>query len=310
MSLAAQVRTQSRHVVGLVVVAALRHQYVKDLLKALRKRGLTREDSQDLQNEACLRLFVYARTHPVNKPNGLLRRMILYLWINSVTRDKSVARKNEGAAAFGDIPDGRAGPERILAAEQEVARVADLLSATSTRTCQIFIAHRGGYTYEEVAAAFAIRPRTVEKHIATAEELLLEHMGLVQDAWPPAPGPYSKRRQLQGLGAGRKRSLARDPRPQKTDERPNLKPIRPEIFPADSPRYPKAERSGKVAPAEPCQLQEPAARITGPPYSGDSAGSWGIRELHVLTAAPSRLSSDSGEGGGGGSYGPDDDHAK
>lgn len=45
-----------------------------------------------------------------------------------------------------------------------------LLSAMSERTCQIFIAQRGGYSYEDVAIAFSVRPRTIEKHVWLATE--------------------------------------------------------------------------------------------------------------------------------------------
>jgi hypothetical protein len=46
--------------------------------------------------------------------------------------------------------------------------VANLLGAISERTCQIFLMQRGGYNYKEIASAFAIKPRTVEKHVKTA----------------------------------------------------------------------------------------------------------------------------------------------
>jgi len=52
--------------------------------------------------------------------------------------------------------DPSPGPERTLAAEQELDWVVDLLTAVSSRTCQMFSAQRGGYSYEEVASAFAI----------------------------------------------------------------------------------------------------------------------------------------------------------
>ena len=41
---------------------------------------------------------------------------------------------------------------------------------------QIFIAQRGGYTYEEIATAFGVKPRTVEKHVASAMQVLREIM--------------------------------------------------------------------------------------------------------------------------------------
>jgi DNA-directed RNA polymerase specialized sigma24 family protein len=311
MSLTAQMRSGCGRTVGPAVVAALRHGHVQDLIETLREKGLSSEDEQDLKSAACLRLFAYARTHRVAKPRSLLRRIILNLWITSVTQAESATRRHQDVDALDHVPDPRPGPERIVAAEQEIAQVADLLSAGSTRTCQMFLAQRGGYTYEEVAAGFAIKSRTVEKHVATAEDMLLEHGGLKGDPWPPAPGrPYLRRRQLQGLADGRMRAVTCDAEPYKTEELTKIGPLRHEIFPADRPRYPKAERSGRVSAADPWQLQDPAERITGPPYSGHSAGSWGIRKLHVLTAAPSRVSSGNGEGRGGVIYGPDDDDAK
>ena len=80
---------------------------------------------------------------------------------------------------MGLLIDPAAGPERTLAAEQQLDGVADLLSAVSTRTCQMFIAQRGGYSYDEVASAFAVKERTVEKHVATATTMLheAEHQG-------------------------------------------------------------------------------------------------------------------------------------
>lgn len=75
----------------------------------------------------------------------------------------------------GVLADLAPGPERALAAEHELECVVSLLGAVSLRTCQIFIAQRGGYSYGEIASAFAIKPRTVEKHVTTAAEALGEH---------------------------------------------------------------------------------------------------------------------------------------
>ncbi len=60
----------------------------------------------------------------------------------------------------------------MVAAEQELNSVVNLLSAVSPRTCQIFIAHRGGYSYKEIGAAYGVKPRTVEKHVASASTIL------------------------------------------------------------------------------------------------------------------------------------------
>jgi DNA-binding NarL/FixJ family response regulator len=47
------------------------------------------------------------------------------------------------------------------------------LGAVSERTCQIFLAQRAGYSYEEIATDLGISVRTVQKHIARAMFLLI-----------------------------------------------------------------------------------------------------------------------------------------
>jgi DNA-directed RNA polymerase specialized sigma24 family protein len=132
--------------------------------------------------EAHLRLFIYQESAIVRDADALLRRIVINLNINHFHRDLSVR------FAFADIDwsdrrgllvDPGAGPERALAAEQQLDGVVDLLSAGSRRTCQMFIAQRGGYSYGEVASAFAVKERTVEKHVAAAAWMLqeFEHRG-------------------------------------------------------------------------------------------------------------------------------------
>jgi RNA polymerase sigma-70 factor (ECF subfamily) len=74
------------------------------------------------------------------------------------------------------LVDPAPGPERTLAAEQELALVVGLLSAVSERVCRIFVAQRMGYSHDEIATAFGIMPRTVEKHVVSAGSALREIM--------------------------------------------------------------------------------------------------------------------------------------
>jgi RNA polymerase sigma-70 factor (ECF subfamily) len=155
------------------------------LKKMCRARGSSREDARDLVQEAHARLFEYQRSATVRDPAALLRRIVLSLSINHYHRKLAVPFKFERIEQLdrsGALTDPAPGPERILAAEQELNWVASLLAAISPRTCQIFLAQRGGYSYEEIAAAFAIKPRTVEKHVTTAAEALGEQS-------PFMPGP-------------------------------------------------------------------------------------------------------------------------
>lgn len=149
-------------------------QYAR-LIRLCRARGCNREDAQELVQEAHRRLFEYQRSVKVRDEDSLLRRIVINLSITHYHRVLAAPYVFESVAKLdrrGMLIDPAAGPERTLAAEQELQEVASLLSAVSPRTCQIFIAQRGGYGYEEIATAFAIKPRTVEKHIATATSML------------------------------------------------------------------------------------------------------------------------------------------
>lgn len=150
-----------------------------NLVRVCRARGCSREDARDAVQEAYLRLLQYQRSAKVRDPDSLLRRIVINISINLYHRDRSsplVPQSIDALDRRGLLVDPAPGPERRLAAEQELDEVTRLLSAVSPRTCQIFIAQRGGYSYEEIAAAFAIKPRTVEKHVASAALILTEMM--------------------------------------------------------------------------------------------------------------------------------------
>jgi RNA polymerase sigma factor (sigma-70 family) len=149
------------------------------LIKVCRARGCSQEDARDVVQEAYMRLLQYQRSAKVPDPDSLLRRIVIHISINRYHRERSSPFVPESIGTLdrrGMLIDPAPGPERTLAAEQELDRVVSLLTAVSPRMCQIFIAQRGGYSYEDIAAAFAVKPRTVEKHVASAVLTLTEMM--------------------------------------------------------------------------------------------------------------------------------------
>lgn len=151
----------------------------KRLLRVCRRLGCSREDAKDVVQEAHTRLLEYQRSATVKDAKALLRRIVLNLAINHYYRKLSACFDSiETLDRHGFLIDPTPGPERSVAGEQELDGVVNLLSAMSPRTCQIYLAQRGGYSYEEVASAFAIRPRTVEKHVTLPAEALAEHSKL------------------------------------------------------------------------------------------------------------------------------------
>ena len=158
-------------------------EYYLRLMILCRRRGCSSvEDAKDIVQEAHLRLFSYQQSAIVRDADALLRRIVINLNINHYHRNLSARFAFEDfdrSDRRGLLIDPAAGPERTLAAEQQLDWVVDWLSAGSTRTCQMFIAQRGGYSYGEIASAFAVKERTVEKHVAAATSMLeeFEHQG-------------------------------------------------------------------------------------------------------------------------------------
>jgi RNA polymerase sigma factor (sigma-70 family) len=146
-------------------------QYAR-LLRAAVRFGRTMEDAQDLVQEAYRRLIEYRRDTWVRDEESFLRRVVCNLAINQYHREHVVTfvsnANEELAAALDDGPS----VERLLSACQELDQIAATLAATSQRTCEIFLAHRAGFRYEEIAQERGVSTRTVKKHIARAVSML------------------------------------------------------------------------------------------------------------------------------------------
>lgn len=124
-----------------------------------------------------MRLLEYRRSTKLRDADSILRRIVINLSINHYHHEQAtpvVSESIEQLDRRGILVDPAPDPARTLAAEQQLHGAVSLLSAMSPRTCQIFIAQRGGYSYEEIASAFSIKARTVEKHVATAALMLIE----------------------------------------------------------------------------------------------------------------------------------------
>ena len=155
---------------GAVMARRPSSRYVQ-LIKACRRRGVPKEDAKEIVQEAHLRMFEYQRHTVVRDVDSLLRRIVINISITFYHRELENPRMRENiekADREGKLVENRSGLDEALIAEQELGAVTNLLSAISERTCQIFLMQRSGYKYEEIASAYFIRPRTVEKHVNIA----------------------------------------------------------------------------------------------------------------------------------------------
>jgi RNA polymerase sigma factor (sigma-70 family) len=147
------------------------------LQRLLRGRGRTREDAEDLIQEAFLKLQLYREQGgEVRKPEAFLVRTVLRLSMN--------ARRDEHRDLFCDVPveeltviDTSPSPDDILAAEQQLDLMKRTLDAISERTREVFFLHRGdGLTYQQIAKLYGMTTKAVERRIAHAMLTLANKM--------------------------------------------------------------------------------------------------------------------------------------
>jgi len=149
----------------------------KRLMRMLRRDGRSQEDAEDLIQEALLRVEQYAQRFEVRSAEAFLTRTVRNLSINQYHHDTLVVYADEPVEQLADslvTSDPCADPERRLDAQQRLEQITRVLDAESQRTREIFFAHRSGHTYREIASAYGIGERTVEKHIARALFLLMQ----------------------------------------------------------------------------------------------------------------------------------------
>jgi RNA polymerase sigma factor (sigma-70 family) len=146
------------------------------LMKLCRRRGRSHEDAEDLIQEALLRLEEYCRDAEVRNKEAFLVRTVSNLAINQSIRERVLTYAYEPIEELEQslpLVDPTPGPDRILAAKQHLEAIRAVLDTVSQRTREIYFAHRAGYRYDEIAVAFGISEKTVEKHVARAVLLLM-----------------------------------------------------------------------------------------------------------------------------------------
>lgn len=147
------------------------------LLSFLRRKGRSREDAEDLIQEAMLRLHVYGQAVVVTNEEAFLRHAVRNLSIDQYRRQRvelGAAQAVETLHSHAALADMVATPEQTLEAEQRLRDVSAVLDAVSRRTRDIYFAHRAGYSYMEIAQHLGISHMTIKRHIARALLALME----------------------------------------------------------------------------------------------------------------------------------------
>jgi RNA polymerase sigma factor (sigma-70 family) len=149
------------------------------LLKLLRRKGRSREDAEDLIQEAMLRLYLYAKSDVVVNEEAFLRHSVRNLAIDQHRRDRSVVNREvqiDDVDRQHPLIAPSPTPDQILDSQQRLDHLTAILDAVSRRTREVYLAHQSGYTYAEIANDMGIAEITVKRHIARAHLIIRKHL--------------------------------------------------------------------------------------------------------------------------------------
>lgn len=150
---------------------------------ALRRRGCTSHDADDLVQEAYLKLVGYELDHQVVRPDAFMMRTALNLAI-----DAHRMQRNHGESVLLEemttdelvFADPSPTAEATVLARERIARLSDSVAGLKARTRDIYLAHLiEGLSYQEIAAKHRLSVSAVEKHMARATMAVMRSM----DGW-------------------------------------------------------------------------------------------------------------------------------
>jgi RNA polymerase sigma-70 factor (ECF subfamily) len=147
---------------------------------ALRRRGRSEHDADDLVQEAFVRLACYERDKVVEKPEAFLMKTALNLSIDAYRA--SATRGEEVLLEDVVIVDTSPGTEEVLLSRERLGRLSECLARMNDKTRAIFVAHRmEGLSYQEIGRIHGMSISGVEKHVAKAVLLVTGGM----EGWYP-----------------------------------------------------------------------------------------------------------------------------
>lgn len=142
---------------------------------ALRRRGASPHDADDMAQEAWLRMSRHLDGKAVPNPEAYLIRTAI-----NVAIDDHRARSAQGAHAVIDdvvVADAAPSVEDQLLGKERLDRMWLCLERMPDRTREIFLAHRvADRTYADIGREFGISDSVVAKHVAKAARLLASWM--------------------------------------------------------------------------------------------------------------------------------------
>jgi RNA polymerase sigma-70 factor (ECF subfamily) len=163
---------------GRLNVADVVREQQDSLRRFLRRRLSRPEDVEDVAQEAYIRLLHYDGSPDVRSSSALLRRIATNT-ANDRARAERVRHATDHVSVEGlELPDHQPDVLRELEAQQNFARLCDVVERLPSKCQQVFLLSRvHGFTYLEIARHCGISVKMVEKHISRALARCLSAVG-------------------------------------------------------------------------------------------------------------------------------------
>jgi RNA polymerase sigma-70 factor (ECF subfamily) len=144
-------------------------RYHNVLLSHLRQRLRIADDAADVAQETYIRMLQYEGSREVRSPSSLLFRVAINI-ANDLGRSEQARHAADHCGVDGlEIESGLAGPEREVAAAQDLEQLYRVIEQLPPKCKQVFLLSRvQNMTYPEIACHCGISVKMVEKHISRA----------------------------------------------------------------------------------------------------------------------------------------------
>ena len=147
------------------------------LIRKLMRRGTSEADAQDLVQEAWLRTLEYSKENEVHNMDAFVERTANNLAIDRYRHAQRYPHEKEDIHTLDQrraiVNPGR-NPHEVWATDQRLNEIRGALNRLLEGTGDIFVLHRAGYSYKELAAMFKFSESTIEKRIARAMLWLMD----------------------------------------------------------------------------------------------------------------------------------------
>jgi len=151
-------------------------RYFGRMKRILLRRGRTREEAEDLIQDAFVKMQEYCdKGSHVQKPENFLVRTVLHLALNARRDEHRDLYCEQRVEDLTSIVDTGPTPEEALAFDECLRRMRDALNRANQRTRDVFFMHRvDGMSYAQISRQMGLSISAIEKHVASALLILAE----------------------------------------------------------------------------------------------------------------------------------------